>query len=165
MGSFIVDDSEKTEDPDADDIESARSPEYYARRRLSEQFTSFVEYLVRFYLNPDLLSTVSDNDSAYTSHSFSYCMAYCDLGWSYQAAIKAMRIRTEGVAESMQVSTWSTPFKTTLDSRPILIGPHPCEPVDCQACWTRGSMACNFAGCCTLTTREGTYNWDNFDVR
>ncbi|KAJ7853625.1 hypothetical protein B0H14DRAFT_780087 [Mycena olivaceomarginata] len=107
MGSFIVDDSEKTEDPDADGIESARGPEYYARRKLSEQFTSFVEYLVRFYLNPDLLSTVSDNDSAYTSHSFSYCMAYCDLGWSYQAAIKAMRIRTEGVAESMQVSTWS----------------------------------------------------------
>ncbi|KAJ7700233.1 hypothetical protein B0H14DRAFT_3528127 [Mycena olivaceomarginata] len=80
MGSFIVDDSEKTEDPDADDIESARGPEYYARRRLSEQFMSFVEYLVRFYLNPDLLSTVSDNDR-----------------WSYQAAIKAMRIRTEAV--------------------------------------------------------------------
>ncbi|KAF7353715.1 DUF4211 domain-containing protein [Mycena venus] len=143
----FIDDTEQTVEADAD-LKAALGPEYYARRDLDEQFVSFVEFLVRLHLDPEVLSAddVSENER-----------------WSYEAALRIMRQRTEAVADSMQVSTWSTPFRATLDRRPTLssVSCKSNDP-DCQACWTRGPMSCSAAGCYKLTTLKGFYNRKTF---
>ncbi|KAJ6546940.1 hypothetical protein B0H19DRAFT_1163134 [Mycena capillaripes] len=143
--SFIDDTDQNA---DAQELEAGLGPEYYARRELKEQFASFVEYSMRLYFDPDFLSAgdVAEGDR------------YC-----YEAAFEAMERRTDAVADSMLLSTWSAPFKATLDSRPILLGPVPCEDSKCQACWTRGRFSCSAnEGCGTLTTRKGLYNRETF---
>ncbi|KAJ7684532.1 hypothetical protein DFH06DRAFT_10010 [Mycena polygramma] len=139
-------DADSTPDPE-EEVNAARGPEYYANREPADHFAAYMEYLARLVLNPELLSTdIPDTDR-----------------WSYEAADKAMRQRTEAVAEAMQLSTWSAPFKITLDSRPILVGPVLCEKRPCQACWTRGNKACNFEGSYTLSTRRGFYDAETFE--
>ncbi|KAK7006753.1 DUF4211 domain-containing protein [Favolaschia claudopus] len=140
----FIDDANLPSETDPE-LVNALSPEYYARRDVEEHFTEYVEFLVKRHFDPDLLQNVSENDK-----------------WSYEAAIRTMRQRTEAVAESMVLSTWSTPFTTTLD-RPLLLGPMTAEDKDCQACWKRGNKACNTSGCCTLTTVAGFYNRETFE--
>ncbi|KAJ7915569.1 hypothetical protein B0H13DRAFT_2000257 [Mycena leptocephala] len=142
--SDFIDDAEEA----ADTADNALGPESYARRELDDHFVEFVEYVAKLYFNPNFLST--DNTISDTER------------WSYEAAVKAMRQRTDAVADSMLLSTWSAPFRVTLDTRPNLIGPIPSESNDCQGCWTRGPFSCSGAGSCTLSTRKGSYNPDTF---
>ncbi|KAK7035804.1 DUF4211 domain-containing protein [Favolaschia claudopus] len=143
-GDSFIDDANLASETDPE-IVDALGPEYYARRDVREHFMEYVEFLVKRHFDPDLLQNVSENDK-----------------WSYEAAIRTMRSRTEAVAESMVLSTWSTPFTTTLD-RPLLLGPMTAEDKDCQACWTRGNKGCNTSGCSTLTTVSGFYDRETFE--
>ncbi|KAF8191484.1 hypothetical protein K438DRAFT_1970475 [Mycena galopus ATCC 62051] len=147
LADFIVPDETTDAEGDADaKVETALGPEYYVRLPLATQFTSFVEFLVGFHFDPDILNKVPDKDR-----------------WRYEASKETMRKRTKDAAASLLLPTWSKPFRMTLDDRPILIGPAICELGDCQVCWTRGSRACNHAGCLTLSTLEGFYDPKTFE--
>ncbi|KAJ7184386.1 hypothetical protein C8R46DRAFT_1063912 [Mycena filopes] len=147
LGSFIVEAPETVEATEA--LEAALGPEYHARRGLDQHFTIFVHYLVRLCFDPDFLSVATTSDSD---------------RWYFEAAINAVRQRTDAIADSLLLSTWPSPFTFTLDSRPILVGPVQSEDSSCQACWTRGEQACSATGCYTLSTRKGFYNTKTFQA-
>ncbi|KAJ7460916.1 hypothetical protein B0H11DRAFT_2057382 [Mycena galericulata] len=145
-GSFI-DDADETADA-AQEVEDVIGPERFARRSPREHFAVFIEYVVGLHCVPDLLSsdTLTEMDRM-----------------SYEATLNALRMRTEALADSMLISTWSGPFKYTLEKRPVLMGPVLCQGVECQACWARGSSSCSHAGFYSLSTRKGYYNPDTFE--
>ncbi|KAJ7168351.1 hypothetical protein C8R43DRAFT_984084 [Mycena crocata] len=143
--SFINDEDETAEG--VREAENALGPEQYSRRNLEEHFKVVIEYAVRRSQFPSFLADENITE---------------DQELSYGVSLAAMRLRTEAVADSMLISTWSGPFTYTLNERPVLVGPITCEPKPCQACWTRGSLSCSATGSYTLSTRKGFYDTDTY---
>ncbi|KAJ6500627.1 hypothetical protein C8R45DRAFT_978417 [Mycena sanguinolenta] len=139
----FIDDEDETSETDAA-VQKALAP---ALRQLRGHFSVFVEFLVRLYLKPELFNELSGEED-------------------YKAAIAAVRKYVDSAALTSEGSTWSTPFKRTLQDRPLLVGPYGCEyweHGDCQACWTRGKWACSAAGCFVMWTHEGFYDRETFE--